>query len=76
MVKNTKMTESKKDKRKNNGGAREGSGRPRLFKNPTVINFRVEESVKKEVKDLYGKTLNSLFGQWIQELISKKKNDV
>ena len=61
------------DKRRNNGGVRKGAGRPRLFQDPAVINFKIEEADKVLLKQLYGRSLNQKFITWVQELIKLKQ---
>ncbi|HXS58513.1 MAG TPA: hypothetical protein VN726_20435 [Hanamia sp.] len=54
---------------KKSGGAREGSGRPRQFKEPTTINFKCELSDKLKAKKKYGKSLNQMFIEWLKSII-------
>lgn len=55
------------------GGKRENAGRPRQFENPTTINFKCELETKLKAKKKYGKALNKMFNEWLDELINEKK---
>ena len=60
------MTE---DKKNTHGGARNGAGRHRQFKEPTTINFKCELSDKLAAKKKYGKGLNQMFIKWLKSII-------
>jgi hypothetical protein len=60
------MTE---DKKNTHGGARKGASRPRIFKEPTLINFKCELSDKIAAKEKYGKSLNQKFIKWLKSII-------
>ncbi len=50
------------------GGKRENAGRPRQFENPTTINFKCELATKIKAKKKYGRDLNRMFNEWLNEL--------
>lgn len=53
------------------GGSRKGSGRKKIFNDPTIINFKCESSDKIKLQEKYGKDLNKMFAKWIKRLLTK-----
>lgn len=49
------------------GGKRIGAGRKRKFEDPTFLNLKIEQSVKKILVEKYKKCLNTAILQMIQE---------
>lgn len=56
------------DKRKNNGGKRENSGRKKRPETE-VINFRLPKGQKKELKEKYP-DLSKRFKSWVRKLLN------
>lgn len=61
------------DGRTNNGGKRDGAGRPKMHKDPVVIGFRLERETKNALRDKFGKTLAQRFAQWADDLLMEEK---
>lgn len=59
----------KKDKRKNNGGAREGAGKKKIYENPATIQFLAERRDIDKAKGIYGRGLNRKFNTWLKRII-------
>jgi hypothetical protein len=60
-----------KQRKPGSGGAREGAGRPKKFKNKELINFNIEAEDKAELKKIDG--LNARFIKWAKTMIKKSK---
>ena len=51
------------------GGAREGAGRKKKYKNPATIGFVIEQEDKDKLTQKYGSYLRNMFRDWIKDLL-------
>lgn len=67
--------ETQSDLRINNGGKREGAGRPGKFKDPVTYGLRMEREDREAIKEKFGSKFNQILRNWIKGLLKDDSNE-